>query len=174
MGHCGFCPPALKCREPQDRRGDVASLPTCGPLLISFPKSEAEALGTPGLQDCRGYVANLPSCGPFLILSHAVKCWGPPRRQRLCRQSAYLWATADLLPHSCWGPPKRQQLCSQSAPLWAIADFVPCFEAPGPPGHMGYAANLPTCGGLNQKWPTSGQIGYTAPTVCGGGGSPLL
>ena len=32
---------------------------------------------------------------PLLILSPALKCWGPCRRQGLCSQSIHLWATAE-------------------------------------------------------------------------------
>ena len=45
-------------------RGYVATLPTCGPLLILSP-----ALKRRGPLDGRGYVATLPTCGPLLILS---------------------------------------------------------------------------------------------------------
>ena len=44
------------------------------------------------------HVANLPTCGPLVILSPALKHWGPPRQQRLCSQSAHLWATGDFVP----------------------------------------------------------------------------
>ena len=33
----------------------------------------------------RGYVATRPAFGPLLIWSPALKRWGPPRRQQLCR-----------------------------------------------------------------------------------------
>ena len=42
------------------------------------------------------YVATRPTCGPRLMLSPAVKCWEPPRRQGLCSHLAHLWP--------CWWP----------------------------------------------------------------------
>ena len=147
-------------------------MPTCGPLLILPPPSEA--VGTPG---GRGYVATLPTCGPLLILPPARKRWGPPKRQGLCSHLAHLWATSDSAPRSeavgtssgrgyvatlptCgpllilpparkrWGPPRRQGLCSHLAHLWATSDSAPPSEAVGTPSGRGYVATLPTCGPL--------------------------
>ena len=66
--------PALK--RWGDGRGCVASVPTCGPLLISPP---LPSVGDP--LDGRGYVANPPNYGPLLFSSPALKRWGPPRRR---------------------------------------------------------------------------------------------
>ena len=104
--------------------GYVATLPTCGPLLILppalkrwgpprrqgfwshlahlWPTSDSapcsEALGVP--RGGRGYVATLPTCGPLLILPPALKRWGPLRRQGLCSHLAHLRATSDSAPRS--------------------------------------------------------------------------
>ena len=100
----------------------MATLPTCGPLLIVPPALKRwgpprrqwlcshlahlwatfdstprfEAVGTP--PGGRGYVATLPTFEPLLILPPAVKRWGPPRRQGLCSHLAHLWATSDFAP----------------------------------------------------------------------------
>ena len=62
--------------NPLDGTGDVAKLPTCGPLLILSP-----TLKRWGPLDGRGDVAKLPTCGPLLILSPTLERLGPPRRQ---------------------------------------------------------------------------------------------
>ena len=77
------------------KRGYVATLPTCGPLLILPPA--LKRWGPPG---GRGYVATLPTCGPPLILPPALKRWGSPRRHGLCTHLAHLWATSDASCHS--------------------------------------------------------------------------
>ena len=48
----------------------------------------------------KGYVATLPTFGPPLILPHALKRWGPPKRQGLCSHLAHLCATSDSPPRS--------------------------------------------------------------------------
>ena len=80
---------------PPGGKGYVATLPTCGPLLILPPA--LKRWGPPG---GKGYVATLPTCGPLLILPPALKRWGPPRRQGLCSHLAHLWATSDSAPRS--------------------------------------------------------------------------
>ena len=71
----------------------MATLPTCGPLLIFTPA--LKRWGPPG---SRGYVDTSPTCGPLLVLPPALKRWGPPRRQWLCSHLAHLWATSDFAP----------------------------------------------------------------------------
>ena len=56
----------------------MATLPTCGPLLILPPALKRWA--PPG---GKSFVATGPTCGPHLILPPALKQWGPPRRQGL-------------------------------------------------------------------------------------------
>ena len=51
----------------------VATIPTCGRLLILSP-----ALKCWGPPDGRDDVTNLPICGPLLFLYPALKVWGPP------------------------------------------------------------------------------------------------
>ena len=85
--------PALKCWGPTRRQGlysQSAHLWAHCDFVPCF-----EALGTP---EGRGYVANLPTCAPILILSPASKLRGSPRKQGLCSQSVYVWATANLDP----------------------------------------------------------------------------
>ena len=45
-------------------------------------------------------MVTLPTCGPLLIVPHALKRWGPRRRQGLCSHLAHLWATYDSAPRS--------------------------------------------------------------------------
>ena len=68
----------------------VATLPTCGPLLILPPA--LKRWDPPG---GKGFLATLPTCGPLLILPPALKRWGPPGRQGLCSHLAHLWPTSD-------------------------------------------------------------------------------
>ena len=46
------------------------------------------------------FFAPRPTFGPLLILPLALKPWGSPRRQGLCRHLAHLWATSDFAPGS--------------------------------------------------------------------------
>ena len=75
--------------------GYVATLATCGPLLI-VPRA-LKRWGPPRLM---GYLATLPTCGPLLIAPPALKPRGPPRRHGLCRHLGHLWATSDRAPRS--------------------------------------------------------------------------
>ena len=122
VGHLRFCPPLGSDGESLGHRGNVAVLPTCGPILILpsplklsrpprrqglcshgahlwatsdlFPRYAAVGTSLGG----KGYVGTLPSFGPPPILLPAVKRWGPPRRQGLCSHLAHLWATTVSAP----------------------------------------------------------------------------
>ena len=63
---------------PRGSKGHVATLPTCGPLLILPP-----ALKRWGPHMRKGYVAALPTCGPLVILPAALKRWGLPEAARV-------------------------------------------------------------------------------------------
>ena len=117
-----FLPRYEELGTPPSGRGYVATEPTGGPLLTLSPAMKRwgpprrhglcshlaplwatsdfvpryEALGTP--PSGRGYVATRPTFWPLQILSPALKCWGPPRRQGLSSHWAHLWATCDSLP----------------------------------------------------------------------------
>ena len=95
VGHLRFRPSLCSSGDPPGGRGYVATLPTCGPLLIVSPA--LKRWGPPG---GRGYVATSPTCVPSLILPPALKRWGPPRQQELCSHLAHLWATCDSTPRS--------------------------------------------------------------------------
>ena len=110
--------------EPPGGRGYVATLPTCGPLLILPPALKrwgsprrqglcthlahlwATSDSVPPLQSGgdplggRNYVATLPTLGPLAILPLALKWWGSLKRQGLCSHLAHLWATSDSAPRS--------------------------------------------------------------------------
>ena len=62
----------------------------------------------------------------------ALKRWGPPRRQGLCRHLVHLWATSDFAPRcEALGPPRRQLSCSHLAHLWANSHYAPRYEEVG-------------------------------------------
>ena len=44
----------------------------------------------------KGYVAPRPTRGQPLILSHGVRCWGPPKHGALCNHLAHLWTTSTF------------------------------------------------------------------------------
>ena len=90
------CPPLPNGGPQPCGRGYVATLPTCGPLLMLPPSrgSDGDPLGG------KGYVATLPTCGPSLILAPAQKRRGTRRRQGLCSHLTHLWATSDAAPRS--------------------------------------------------------------------------
>ena len=81
--------------EPPGGRGYVATLPTCGPLLILPPA--LKRWGTPRRQGLCTHLAHLwaPSDS-----SLALKRWGPRMRKGLCRYLAHFRATCDSDPCS--------------------------------------------------------------------------
>ena len=153
-----FAPRSEAEGNPLGGKGYVATLPTCGPLLILppalrrwgslkrqglcshlahkwatsdfVPRSEAEGNPFGG----KGYVATLPTSGPLLILPPVVK-----RRGSLGGRGyvATLPTCGPLLilPPVLRrrGSPGRQGLCSHLAHKWATFDFAPLSEAEGIP-----------------------------------------
>ena len=115
--------------DPLGGRVYVATLPTCGPLLILPPA--LKRWGSPGRQGLCSHLTHLwvtYDCAP------AMKRWGPPRRQGLCSHLAHLWATSDSAPRfEAAGTPQAAGLCSHLAHLWATFDSAPRFEAVGTP-----------------------------------------
>ena len=71
----------------------MATLPTCGPLLILSP-----ALKRWGPRRRQGLCSHLAHLLSTSDSAPALKRWGPPRRQRLCSHLAHLWATCDSAP----------------------------------------------------------------------------
>ena len=78
--------------DPPGSRGYLATRALCEPPRTLCP---ARSIGrSPTGQ---GLCSHPPTCGPLLILSHSLKCWGPPRRQGLCSHPAHLSVTSDFV-----------------------------------------------------------------------------
>ena len=159
---------------PPGGRGYVATLPTCGPLLILPPA--LKRWGPPTRQGLCSHLTHLWSTHDFAPRFEAV---GTSRRQGLCSHIAHLWATSDCAPRreavgtppggrgyvatlpTCgpllilppalkrWGPPIRQGLCSHLTHLWSTSDFAPRCEAVGTPRRQGL------CSHIAHLWATS-------------------
>ena len=95
VGHFYFCPPPGSGGDPRGGRGYVATLPTCGPLLILPPA--LKRWGPPRRQGLCSPLAHLWATSDSAA---AIKGWGPLRRQGLCSHLAHLWATSDSAPRS--------------------------------------------------------------------------
>ena len=75
--------------------GYIATLPTCGPLLILPPA--LKRWGPPRRQGLCSHLARLWATSDFAPRSKAV---GTFKQQRLCSHLVHLWATSDSAPCS--------------------------------------------------------------------------
>ena len=78
---------------PQGGRGYVATLPTCGPLLL--PPPALKRWGPPRRQGLCSHLAHLWATSDS---APALKRWGPPRRQGFISHLAHLWAILEFAP----------------------------------------------------------------------------
>ena len=93
----------------------MATLPTCGPLLILPP-----ALKRWGPSKRQGLCSHLAHLWATSNSTPAVKRWGPPKRQGLFSHLAHLWATSDSAPRSeAVGTPQAAGVMQPSYPLVA-------------------------------------------------------
>ena len=73
----------------------MATLPTCGPLVIWSPALKRRR--PPRQQGLCSHLAHLWATSDFAPRFEAV---GTPRRQGICSHVAHLWATSDFAPRS--------------------------------------------------------------------------
>ena len=124
-----FAPPLSSGGAPQGGRGYVATVPTCGPLLI-LP-APLKWRGSPRRQ---GLCCPLAHKWATSNSAPALKRWGSPRRQGLCSHLAHLWATSNSTSRcEAVGLPDWQGLSSHLAHLWSTSNPVPRYEAEGIP-----------------------------------------
>ena len=129
-----------------------------GPLVGKLATSPLPYRGSPPLQS-GGQNQKWPTCGQIGYLTAAVS--GIPSGSERGAESevAHLWA--NWLPHPCRiGDPLRCRAGGKirSGPLVGKLATSPLPYRGSPPLQSG---------GQNQKWPTSGQIGYLTPAVSG-------
>ena len=129
-----------------------------GPQVGKLATSPLPYRGSPPLQS-GGQNQKWPTCGQIGYLTPAVS--GIPSASERGAESevAHLWA--NWLPHPCRiGDPLRFRAGGRirSGPLVGKLATSPLPYRGAPPLQSG---------GQNQKWPTSGQIGYLTPAVSG-------
>ena len=93
VGHFQFVPVLSSGGDPPSGRDYVATLPTCGSLVILPPA--VQQWGSPKRQGLCSHLAHLWATSDSL--PPALKRWGPPGRQGLCSHLAHLWATSDFV-----------------------------------------------------------------------------
>ena len=118
----------------------VATLPTCGPLLILPPALKRS--GPPRRQGLCSHPAQLwaisnnspPTLKRWATSDCACRseAVGTPQAAGLCSHPAHLWATSfSILRSEVMGTPRRQGLCSHPAHLSATSDSAALFGAVG-------------------------------------------
>ena len=151
-----WLPHPCRIREPHRFRagGKIRSGPQVGKLATS----PLPYRGSPPLQS-GGQIQKWPTSGQIGYLTPAVS--GSPSASERGAESevAHLWA--NWLPHPCRiGDPLRFRAGGRirSGPQVGKSAASPLPYRGSPPLQSG---------GQNQKWPTSGQIGYLTPAVSG-------
>ena len=130
-----------------------------GPLVGKLATSPLPYRGSPPLQS-GGQNQKWPTCGQIGYLTLAVSGIPTASERGAKSEGAHLWA--NWLPHPCRiGDPHRFRAGGKirSGPLVGKLATSPLPYRGAPPLQSG--------GGQNQKWPTSGQIGYLTPAVSG-------
>ena len=102
VGHFRFGPPLSSGGVPPGGKGYVATLPTCGPLLIRPPT--LKRWGPTRQQGSSSHLAHLWATSDFAPVYEAV---GTPKAAGLCSHHANLWATSDSAPRSEAVDPRR-------------------------------------------------------------------
>ena len=146
------------CRIGDPHRCRVRGKIRSGPLVGKVATSPLPYRGAPPLQS-GGQNQKWPTCGQIGYLTPAVS-GSPTAAERGAKSEvAHLWA--NWLPHPCRiGEPHRCRAGGRigSGPLVGKLATSPLPYRGAPPLQSG---------GQNQKWPTSGQIGYLTPAVSG-------
>ena len=130
-----------------------------GPLVGKLATSPLPYRGAPPLQS-GGQNQKWPTCGQIGYLTPAVSGSRTASERGAKSEVAHKWA--NWLPHPCRiGEPHRFRAGGKirSGPLVGKLATSPLPYRGAPPLQNG---------GQNQKWPTSGQIGYLTPAVSGG------
>ena len=146
------------CRIGEPHRCRAGGKIRSGPQVGKFATSPLPYRGAPPLQS-RGQNQKWPTSGQIGYLTPAVS--GSPTAAERGAKSEVAHKWADWLPHPCRiGEPHR---CRAGGKIRSGPQVGKLATSPLP--YRG--APPPQSGGQNQKWPTSGQIGYLSPAVSG-------
>ena len=146
------------CRIGEPHRFRAGGKIRSGPQVGKLATSPLPYWGAPPLQS-GGQNQKWPTSGQIGYLTPAVS--GSPTASERGAKSEVAHKWANWLPHSCRiGDPHRLRAGSKirSGPQVGKLATSPLPYRGAPP---------PQSGGQNQKWPTSGQIGYLTPAVSG-------
>ena len=152
-GQIGYLGP---CRIGEPRRCRAGGKIRSGPQVGKLATSPLPYRGAPPLQS-GGQNQKWPTCGQIGYLTPAVS--GIPTASERGAKSEVAHKWANWLPHPCRiGEPHR---CRAGGKIRSGPQVGKLATSPLP-----YRGAPPLqSGGQNQKWPTSGQIGYLAPAV---------
>ena len=146
------------CRIGDPRRFRAGGKIRSGPQVGKLATSPLLYRGSPPLQS-GGQNQNWPTSGQIGYLTPAVS--GIPAASERGAKSEVAHKWANWLPHPCRiGDPRR---CRAGGKIRSGPQVGKLATSPLP-----YRGSPPLqSGGQNQKWPTSGQIGYLTPAVSG-------
>ena len=155
-----WLPHPCRIGEPHRLRagGKIRSGPQVGKLATKLATSPLPYRGSPPPQS-GGQNQKWPTSGQIGYLTPAVS--GIPTASKRGAKSEVAHKWANWLPHPCGiGEPHRLKAGGKirSGPQVGKLATSPLPYRGAPP---------PQSGGQNQKWPTSGQIGYLTPAVSG-------
>ena len=146
------------CRIGDPRPSSAGGKIRSGPQVGKLATSPLSYRGSPPLQS-GGQNQKWPTSGKIGYLSPAVSGIPAASKREAKSEVAHKWA--NRLPHPCRiGDPRRFKAGGQikSGPQVGKSATSPLPYRGSPPLQSG---------GQNQKWPTSGQIGYLTPAVSG-------
>ena len=146
------------CRIGDPRRWRAGGKIRSGPQVGKLATSPLPYRGSPPLQS-GGQNQKWPTSGQIGYLSPAVSGIPAAGERGAKSEVAHKWA--NWLPHPCRiGDPRR---CRAGGKIRSGPQVGKLATSPLP-----YRGSPPLeSGGQNQKWPTSGQIGYLTPAVLG-------
>ena len=146
------------CRIGDPRRFRAGGKIRNGPQVGKLATSPLPYRGSPPLQS-GGQNQKWPTSGQIGYLTPAVSGIPAAAERGAKSEVAHKWA--NWLPHPCRiGDPRR---CRAGGKIRSGPQVGKVAASPLP-----YRGSLPLqSGGQNQKWPTSGQIGYLTPAVSG-------
>ena len=146
------------CRIGEPHRFKAGGKIRSGPQVGKLATSPLPYRGSPPLHS-RGQIQKWPTCGQIGYLTPAVS--GIPTASKRGAKSEVAHTWANWLPHPCRiGDPHRFKAGGKirSGPQVGKLATSPLPYHGAPPLQSG---------GQNQKWPTSGKIGYLTPAVSG-------